>query len=192
MEDEFDVANLIVERLIGFKVCFEKYSQIIPINEYIKVILSGSVSMSTTGDSVFTFGFDKNSYIPDISFDIFNINPRAKELSMKIDDIVKKGKVVVNSEFNYVTIIVIVLESDYDNIDFSGTIGIQIEIPRGKNYSYSPQYEYEYEEEKDKTVEKAFKIGALAVGAVLVGKIIKGGIGAIIGGPIGAAIGFAT
>ena len=192
MEDEYDVANLIVGRLIGCKVCFKKYEEEIYVNEYITVILSENVSMSISGDSVFTIGFTKNSLIPDISFDIFNINPRAKELSMKIDDIVDKGKVVVNSDLSCVKIIVVVEESSYDGIDFSGTIGIKIEIPRWKDYSYSPQYEYDYEEEKDKTVENAFKIGALAVGAVLVGKIIKGGIGAIIGGPIGAAIGFAT
>ena len=38
---------------------------------------------------------------------------------------------------------------------------------------------------------KAFSLGTEAVAAFLLYKIIKGGIGAIFGGPLGAAFGFA-
>ena len=158
MEDEFDVANLIVKRLIGINVNFTYYSEIIYVNNYVTVGLSKHVSYSTSGDSEFRLGFDIGSYIPSISFDIFNINPRAEELSMKIDDIVEKGKVVVNSEFSYVKIIVVVEESSYDDISFSGTIGINIEIPRYRNYSINPQYSYEKEEKKMRLLKKLLKL----------------------------------
>ena len=41
-------------------------------------------------------------------------------------------------------------------------------------------------------IKKAFEIGATAVRWIILSKIIKGGIGAILGGPVVATIGFAA
>ena len=41
-------------------------------------------------------------------------------------------------------------------------------------------------------VKKAFEIGAMAIRWIILAKIIKGGIGVILGGPVGVDIAFAT
>ena len=41
-------------------------------------------------------------------------------------------------------------------------------------------------------MKKAFSIDFKAVAGIILFKILKGGIGAIMGGPVGATIGFAT
>ena len=187
----FDVANLIIYRLLGVRVSFFWYEQEMKINPYTKIKLSATTSISTNGDSVFTFGF-VGPISQSFSYGIYSISPRAEQLAMKIDDIIQKGSIVVKSDFSRIGIIVCATECKGKYSNFTGSIGIIIDLPNNNQYRGQECYEYEQSRNIDPEVRKAFGLGALALGGILLAKIIKGGIGAILGGPVGAAVGFCT
>ena len=132
-------------------------------------------------------GFNFFDFIPNISSDIFDIKPRAKELGMKLKPLINDGEIFINAAGNYIRIAVNVYKSKMNNIEDSGSVIITIYIPpsskrEGKSFKDEDAYK----------VKKAFSIGFKAVAGIILFKILKGGIGAIMGGPVGAAIGFAT
>ncbi len=182
-----DLADDITYRLIGVSVSFQCFDQTILINPFVKVTLSSSVYSSSGNDSYFKIGFNLFDFIPNISFNIFDIKPRARELGMKLKPIIEDGEIFINSYINVIKIVVNVFKSGNKRYGHSGSVIITIIIPPS-----SKREGKRFQNEDAKNVLKAFGMGALAVGGVILYKVIKGGIGAIVGGPVGAAIGFAT
>ncbi len=192
---ECSVANEITRRLIGISVNFTYFGQTVYYNNYISVTLSSSIIYSDGSDSYFRITFNPLDYIiPNISFSIFDIKPRAKEFGMKLKRFIHEGEVFINSSMDKITIVVNVFKVVHSNSTQTGSVIIKISLPNNRNnLDYCLNYAYEDEEEKEyaKKIGEAFRIGALAVGGIIVAKIIKGGIGAILGGPVGAVLGFA-
>lgn len=194
-----EVANEIISRLIGFSVNFKYFDQTIYITENISVTLSSSLSYMCEGssDSYFKIAFNPFDYLPNISFGIFDIKPRAKEFGMKLKGFIDEGEVFVNASFDTIKIAVNVYKVVGSDCTDTGSVTIAISLPNNGDGPYEDEEEEEAyemtEERKDaENIKKAFGIGALAVGGIILAKVIKGGIGAILGGPVGAAIGFAT
>jgi hypothetical protein len=127
------------------------------------------------------------NFLPTISLGIFDIKPRAKELGMKLTPIIDNGEIFINSYSNVIKIVVNVYKAKFRNYGDSGSVTIEIMIPPSSNREGK-----RFEDKEAHNVLKAFAMGALAVGGVILYKVAKGGIGAIVGGPVGAAIGFAT
>ena len=190
-----EVADEITRRLIGFSVSFKYFNQTIYINNYISVTLSSSISSSYYYDSYFKITFNPLDYLPIFNFNIFDINPRAKEFGMKLKGFIDEGEVFINSSLDRISIVVNVYKVVNSDCTDTGSVKITIILPENRN---DPDNCQNYANEKTEEIEdankikKAFGIGALAVGGIILAKIIKGGIGAILGGPVGAAIGFAT
>ena len=182
-----ELANEITYRLIDIDVSFQYFEQTILINEFVTVTLSRTVYSSSENDSYFKIGFNLLNYIPNLSFNIFDIRPRAKELGMKLAPIIDDGEIFINSYGDLIRITVNVYKRKWSNFGDSGSVVITIIIPPSSNREGKS-----LEDNDAKMVQKAFAMGALAVAGIILFKIIKGGIGAILGGPIGAAIGFAT
>lgn len=207
MEDEDEnfkcqIANEMTKRLIGYSISFEMLNQKIQINEYISVTLYGSLSVSDGNDGYYQISF---KYFEDYSFPIpdkfsgfgMSIDRKAEEFGMKLWGLVKYGEVYVNTFFNSLklTVNVFKLKGSEDELNIS--LIIKIDYPpdnvrerRVKRYKQEVK-EY-YRDEDAELLIKAFQVGATAVGAVILAKIIKGGIGAILAGPFGAIVGFAT
>ena len=207
MEDEDEnfkcqIANEMTKRLIGYSISFEMLNQKIQINEYISVTLYGSLSVSDGNDGYYQISF---KYFEDYSFPIpdkfsgfgMSIDRKAEEFGMKLWGLVKYGEVYVNTFFNSLklTVNVFKLKGSEDELNIS--LIIKIDYPpdnvrerRVKRYKQEVK-EY-YRDEDSELLIKAFQVGATAVGAVILAKIIKGGIGAILAGPFGAIVGFAT
>ena len=74
-------------------------------------------------------GFNLFDYIPNISSDIFDIKPRAKELGMKLKPLINDGEIFINAAGNYIRIAVNVYKSKMNNIEDSGSVIITIYIP---------------------------------------------------------------
>ena len=188
----YEWANDIVDRAIGYRVNFRYIGETISISNYIWVTLSESFCMDS-GDSYFKIGFDPWNFLPTISFDIFDIKPSAREIGLKLKGIIKEGSVCISSSFDRITIGINIDHLKDEDYTFSGSIVITIKLPERRDDEENEVYaENEKEKEDLKNIQKAFGLGALAVGAIILGKIIKGGIGALVGSPIGAAIGLAT
>ena len=207
MEDEDEnfkcqIANEMTKRLIGYSISFEMLNQKIQINEYISVTLYGSLSVSDGNDGYYQISF---KYFEDYSFPIpdkfsgfgMSIDRKAEEFGMKLWGLVKYGEVYVNTFFNSLklTVNVFKLKGSEDELNIS--LIIKIDYPpdnvrerRVKRYKQEVK-EY-YGDEDAELLIKAFQVGATAVGAVILAKIIKGGLGAILAGPFGAIVGFAT
>ena len=184
----YKLADKITKRLIGFSVNFKYFEQTIKVNPYVHVKLSSSVSCSDGNDSYFRICFNPLDFIPTISFNIFDIKPRAKELGMKLKSIIDNGEIFINSYANVIRITVNVFKNDWEDYKENGSVTISIYIPPDSNRDKTKKYN----DEDAKKVQDAFAKGALAVGGILLFKIIKGGIGSLLGGPVGAAVGFAT
>ena len=187
---DLDLAEEITYRLIGVSVTFSDYEETIYINPYIKVTLSTSTYMDINRDSYFKIGFNPFNplgFLPTISFSIFSLNPRAKELGIKLKDIIDDGEICVESSLSYIAIKVCVFKSNYYYGRCRGSIKIIINLPPRNERKRSKK---NYDKDSD-NVEKAFGLGACAIAGFLLFKIVKGGIGAILGGPVGAAVGFA-
>ena len=191
-DNEINVAKEIVGRLVGFKVTYLKFEAKIPVNDYVTVFVTqdittdigSSSSLLTCHVSSYKFGVSVNNY-----YDKFIFSTKAEELALKIKDIVEDGTMFVTAGYKEISIGLSVKKAFYKNNFFEGTIGIQINFPREKNREENCQY---FEREKDQDVVKALQIGTSAVAGILVYKLIKGGLGALFAGPVGAAIGFAT
>lgn len=182
-----ELADEITGRLIGVSVSFKYFEQTIFINPFVKVTLSRTIYSSSGNDSYFKIGFNPFEFIPNISFGIFDIKPRARELGIKLKPIIDDGEIFINSYENLIRITVNVYKSKWRNYEDSGSVAITIIIPPS-----SKREGKRFKNEDAQNVQKAFAIGALAVGGIILLKVIKGGIGAIVAGPVGAAIGFAT
>lgn len=182
-----DLANEITYRLIGVNVNFKYFEQTILVNPFLRVTLSRSVYCSFGSDSYFKISFNPLNFLPTISLGIFDIKPRAKELGMKLTPIIDNGEIFINSYSNVIKIVVNVYKAKFGNYGDSGSVTIEIMIPPSSNREGK-----RFEDKEAQNVLKAFAMGALAVGGVILYKVAKGGIGAIVGGPVGAAIGFAT
>ena len=182
-----ELADEITGRLIGVSVRFQYFEQTIFIYPFVKVTLSRAIYSSSGNDSYFKFGFNLFEYIPTISLGIFDIKPRAKELGIKLKPIIDDGEIFINSSGNLIRITVNVFKTRLRSYEDSGSIAITIFIPPS-----SKREGKRFKNEDAQNVQKAFAMGALAVGGVILYKVAKGGIGAIVGGPVGAAIGFAT
>ncbi len=182
---DLELADEITYRLIGVSVHFKYFDTTITVNPYVHVKLSSSISCSDDNDSYFNIGFDLLDFIPTISFDIFDIKPKAKELGMKLKSIIADGEIFINSYSNLITITVNVYKRKFKNYGDSGSLIITIIIPP------SSKRKVTYENKDVKNVQKAFAMGAAAVAGLILMKIIKGGIGGLVGGPAGAALGFA-
>ena len=186
---ESELAENIVYKLIGVSVNFSWEEGTIRVNPYLKVTFTKSIDISMNGDSYFKIGFNPLNFIPNISFDIFNINPRAKELGMKLIGLIDDGEICVNSSFTSLKIKVKVFKSNRKYGNCSESVIIEIIFPERRNNQKNRSYE---NNQDYANVKKAFTISALAVGGIILAKLIKGGIGAVVAGPVGAAIGFAT
>ena len=187
------VANEITERLIGYSVSFRYFDTTIYINNYISITLSSSISYVSSSDSYFKITFNPFDYLPDFSFlNIFDIKPRAKQFGMKLKGFIDEGEVFVSSFLDTISIVVNVFKVVDSDCTDTGSVIITIHLPDNKNKPNNYAYEKTEENEDANKIKEAFGIGALAVGGIILAKIIKGGIGAILGGPVGAAIGFAT
>ena len=182
---DLDLAEKITERLIGVSVTFSQRNQTIYYNPYLKITLSSSASMNINGDSYYQFGFDFFGWVPNLSFDIFSINFRAKELGIRLNGLIDDGEICVSSSYDYIVIKVCVFKGKGKYWSSNGSIMITIILP-------SNQLKESKKKNADVVkLEEAFSLGSKAVAAFLLFKIIKGGIGAIFGGPLGAAVGFA-
>ena len=106
---------------------------------------------------------------------------------MKLSPIINDGEIFVNSFKNLIKIVVNVYKSKLLDCKDTGSVIITIFI-----LPSSSREGKKFENEDAQKIQKAFVMGALALGDIILFKIIKGGIGAILAGPIGAAIGFAT
>jgi hypothetical protein len=182
-----ELGDEIVSRLIGVSVSFQYFEQTIYINPFVKVELSRTIYSSSGNDSYFKICFNPFDFIPNISFSIFDIKPRARELGMKLKPLIDDGEIFINSFRNLIRITVNVYKSKWGNYADSGSVAITIIIPPSSNREGK-----RFKNEDAQNVQKAFAMGALAIGGIILFKVIKGGIGAIVAGPVGAAIGFAT
>ena len=189
-----EVANEIISRLIGFSVEFEYFGQTIKITENISVTLSSTTSY-ISNDSYFKITFNPLDYLPTFSIDIFDIKPRAKQFGMKLKGFIDEGEVFVNSSFDELEIVVNVYKVAHSYSEDTGSVKITISFPNNRNPPYICEdkvYGMTEESQDAENIKKAFGMGAVAVGGIILAKIIKGGIGAILGGPVGAVLGFAT
>ena len=182
-----ELANDITSTLIGFSVSFKYFEESIMINPFVNVKLSRSLYYSNSEDSYCKIGFNLFDFIPDLSFNIFDIKPRAKELGMKLKPFINDGEIFINAFENFIRIAVNVYESKVNNIKDKGSVIITIFIPPS-----SKRERKSFNDEDANQVKKAFSMSCVAVGGIILFKVLKGGIGAIMGGPVGAAIGFAT
>ena len=189
-------------RLIGYSITFTTLNQTIQINKYISVTLSESLSSSEGNNAYYKINF---KYLEDFSFPIpdrfsglgMSIDSRAEELGMRLGGLLEKGEVFINTYTNSIklTVNVFKLRKKEDEINISLIIRIIIppEEEREKVFKrYKQQVKEIYIDEDTNAIKKAFQVGATAVGAVILAKIIKGGIGAILAGPFGAIVGLAT
>ena len=184
---ESELAEEIIDRLIGVSVNFSQNEGTIMVNPNLYVTFTTSIGIKMNGNSYFKIGFNPLNWLPNFSFGIFDISPKAKELGMKLTGLINEGEVCVNCSFNSLKIKVKVIESSGKYNYCSESVIIEIIFPERRNY----QRNQSYEENQDYiNVKKAFGISALAVGAIILTKLIKGGIGAVMAGPVGAAIGF--
>ena len=182
-----ELADEITYRLIGYSVSFQYFGETIYIDPYVSVTLSGSVQRSSGNNSYFKIDYNPFNLFPTISFSIFDINPRARELGMKLLPIIEYGEIFVNTSLNSLRITVNVFKAKFIKCYNKFSVTITLFIPPRSN-----RQERISLGEDGKNVQKAFTMGALAVGGFLLFKLIKGGIGAVLGGPVGAAVGFAT
>ena len=192
---DFDLPEDIVYRLLGVSVSFDYFDQTLWVNPYTKVTLSNSTYMDLRSDSHFKIGFNLFNLFPNFSFDIFSINSRARELGMKLNGLIDDGEISVETSFNYIAIKVCVYKSSFRYANFKGSIKITIYLPPSNN-NIKDNYEYnrhvtDEEFEARQNWKKACAGGMLAIGGFLLFKLIKGGIGFVVSGPVGAAVGFA-
>ena len=130
-----EVANEIVDRLIGFSVNFTYFGQTIQITDNISVTYSSIISFSSS-DSYFKICFNPLDYLPNLSFSIFDIKPRAKEFGMKLKGFIDDGEVFVNSSFNAIKIVVNVYKVVYSSCTDTGSVTIKISLPDNRNRPY--------------------------------------------------------
>ncbi len=182
-----EIANAITCTLIGISVSFKYFEESILINPFVNVKLSRSLYYSNSEDSYYKIGFNLFEFIPDFSFDIFDIKPRAKELGMKLKPFINDGEIFINAAENFIRIAVNVYKNKVNDIEDKGSVIITIFIPPS-----SKRERKSFNDEDANEVKKAFSMGCIAVGGIILFKVLKGGIGAIMAGPVGAAIGFAT
>ncbi len=110
---------------------------------------------------------------------------------MKIDHIVEDGEVFVSASFSKISIIVNVFKCSYNYCSSRGSIIISIDNIPNPGPRLREKKRRRGLNEDENNVLKAIGIGCLALAGFLLSKIAKGGIGGIIGGPVGAAVGFA-
>ena len=184
--------NIIVYKLIGVSAKFTYYEQTIRVNRFTTVTVTSSIQYNVGRNSYFKIGFIfPNLIFPSLSFPMFDINLRAKELGIKISGIVKDGEVYISSSFSKISIIVNVFQCSYEYCSSRGSIIINIDdIPDPRPRLREKERRHEWNEDENLVLEAIGK-GALALGGFLLFKVVKAGIGAIMGGPVGAAIGFA-
>ena len=204
-EDERFKCNLGMEmtkRLIGCSITFTTLNQTIHITRFISVTLSETLSSSDGTDSYYKINF---SYIGNSSFPIpdrlsglgFSIDRRAEQFGFRLGGLLEKGEVFINIEENSIKLTVNVFNIRKIEDEINISLIIKITIPpkeeREKIFKRYKQQEKDiYTDEDTNTIKKAFQVGATAVGAVILAKIIKAGIGAILSGPFGAFVGLAT
>lgn len=201
MESPSEIASCI----LGISVKFTFFEQEIIINPYTRVKLVGSCVIQSNPDSQYRlivlepFGIK----VPDFIFQNgpFSINPRAYEIAMKLEGLVQDCDVSISCSSNSMKINICVFKTAMFRIPFRGTIIITIDIPPRRNdwtnkfhnYNYKRICQEEEEYTKDYSLAlKALGLGATALCGFLLSKLIKGGIGLIVSGPVGAAIGFAV
>ena len=109
------------------------------------------------------------NFIPTISFSIFDIIPKAREIGLKLQGIIEDGEVIINTDFNRISIIINVYRANNRGFPFSGSIIITINMPGINNIKYKRKsYERDREEKQDfQNIIKAIGIGVAAVGAVV-------------------------
>ena len=196
-EEQLIVAEEIVKRLIGligFDVTIKQFQKKIKIKKYVSVIVYQEVYESTDGNSYFRLGVSKCdiNFSRNIYLDKFHISTKSEEFAMKINDVVQDGSVLVKAGNTYISIGVSVKKASYYNINFKGTILINIDLPGDEDREKFRDYVKNSKNQEAQEIQNAFEIGASAVAGIILAKIIKSGLGAIFGGPVGAAIGFAT
>lgn len=134
------------------------------------------------------------NFIPTISFSIFDIIPKAREIGLKLQGIIEDGEVIINTDFNRISIIINVYRAKNRHFFFSGSIIITINMPEINNIKYKRKsYERDREEKQDfQNIIKAIGIGVAAVGAVVLTKMLCAGIGGLAAGPVGVVVGLAV
>ena len=207
MEDEDEkfkckIGNELTNRLIGCSADFEMLNQSIQKNEFISVTLYGSLSILYECDSYYKIGFkysEKNGIPFPNKFSGFgmSIDSRAKEFGIKLWGLVDNGEVYVNVFSNSLKLTVNVFKLKGSEEELNISLIIKINFPpddvRERSFKrYKQEVKEYYRDEDTEVLIKSLEVGATAVGAVILAKIIKGGIGAILAGPFGAILGFAT
>ena len=104
------LAEKITDNLIGVSVSFSETNETIYYNSYLKITLSSSIYMNINGDSYYHIGFNLLDWVPTFSFDILKINFRAKELGIRLKDLIDDGEICVSSSNNYIVIKVCVFK----------------------------------------------------------------------------------
>ena len=184
----------VASQLLGYLVRFTYYKRSYDISPFVKVSLKKSVSY-TSSDSYFNINF-KDEIGPSYSFGQFNISSKAEKLGIKLKGLVDEGEIFINYDSESIEIAVNVTKIRYQEYDVDFSVIIEFDLYKYKKYLEALQKQEEREKQKKnedvEKLKKAIGAGAAAAGAIVIAKIIKGGIGALLGGPIGAAIGFAS
>ena len=184
-------AEEIVYRLIGVSVSFKFFGETIRINPYTTVHLSSSVNESFFPDSKYTIGFHLPNLIPIISFSKFDINPRARELGMKIEGLVEDGEVRVAAGPSYLLVVVNVYKIKFKYGSLKGSITIRIEYPPNPGPRLVEKSRRVGLNEEENNVLEAIGKGVASFVGLLIFEWVKKGLAEIFTGRVGFAFGFA-
>ena len=186
----------VASQLLGYSVRFTYFRRSYYISPFVKVSLKKSVSY-TSYDSYFKINFT-DAIGPSYSFGQFNVSSKAEKLGIKLKGLVDEGEIFINyySESKSIEIAVNVTKIRYLEYEVDFSVIIEFDLYKYKKYLEALQEQEEKEKQKKnedaEKIKKAIGAGVAVAGAIVIAKIIKGGIGALLGGPIGAAIGFAS